>query len=84
VSNHEAGCDVDEVVSAQELEDALFDDLRAHVESMIVWARSEASLGMQNAPLEEHALARGYRAVQLLTEAHLKVRTVREQRRGRC
>jgi hypothetical protein len=82
VTDNRAGDDVDETVSAQELEDALFDELRAHVESMIVWARSEPSLVMQNAPLEEHALAEGYKAVQLLTEAHLKVRAVREQRRS--
>jgi hypothetical protein len=82
VSDNRAGDDVDEAVSAQELQDALFDDLRAHVESMIVWARSEPSLVMQNAPLEEHALAEGYKAVQLLTEAHMKVRAVREQRRS--
>jgi hypothetical protein len=76
-----AGRNIDDVVSADDLEDRLFDDLREHVESMIAWARAEPSLAMQNAPLEEHALAEGYKAVQLLTEAHMKVRAAREQRR---
>jgi hypothetical protein len=69
-------------LSADELEDRLFDELREHVESMIAWARSEPSLAMQHAPLEEHALAEGYKAVQLLTEAHMKIRATREQRRS--
>jgi hypothetical protein len=77
-----AGRNVDDVVSADDLEDRLFDDLREHMESMIAWARGEPSLAMRNAPLEEHALAEGYKAVQLLTEAHMRVRAVREQRRS--
>ena len=82
MTDNRAGSNVEETVSAQEVEDALFDELRAHVESMIVWARSEPSLAMENAPLEEHALAEGYKAIRLLTEAHMKVRTAREQRRS--
>jgi hypothetical protein len=76
------GRNVDNTPSVDEAEDRLFDDFRAHMESMIGWARSEASLAMENAPLEEHALAEGYKAVQLITEAHLKVRTAREPRRN--
>jgi hypothetical protein len=76
-----AGRDVDDTLSADEPEDRLFDDLRAHMESMIAWGRGESALAMEHAPLEEHALAEGYKAIQLFTEAHMKVRAAREQRR---
>jgi len=61
---------LDDVVPVDMLEDRLFDDLRAQVESMIAWARTDAALAMQNAPLEERALAEGFEATRLLTEAH--------------
>jgi len=72
---------LDDVVPVDMLEDRLFDDLRAQVESMIAWARTDAALAMQNAPLEERALAEGFEATRLLTEAHMMVRAAREQRR---
>src|SRR5437899_787608 len=69
-------------VSVEVLEDRLFDGFRAQVESMIAWARTDATLAMENAPLEEQALTEGFEAVRLLTEAHMMVRAAREQRRG--
>lgn len=78
---NEPSRNVDDVVLIDELEDRLFDEFRTQVESMIAWARTDAALAMQNAPLEEHALAEGFEAIRLLTEAHMRVRTAREQRR---
>src|SRR5260370_39157511 len=74
--------DVDGVVPVEVMEDRLFDGFREQVESMIVWARTDAVLAMEHAPLEEQALAEAFKAVQLLTEAHMMVRPAREQRRG--
>src|SRR5260370_22141214 len=78
----EVGRDVGGVVPVEVLEDRLFDGFREQVESMIVWARTDAVLAMEHAPLEEQALAEAFKAVQLLTEAHMMVRAAREQRRG--
>jgi hypothetical protein len=82
VAMDELSRDVDGVVPVEVLEDRLFDGFREQVESMIVWARTDAVLAMEHAPLEEQALAEAFKAVQLLTEAHMMVRAAREQRRG--
>ncbi len=73
---------IDDAAPVEELEDRLFDEFREQVESMIAWARTGPALAMEHAPLEEHALAEGLEAVRLLTEAHMKVRAAREQRRS--
>ena len=78
---NEQGHNFDDAVPVDMLEDRLFDNFRAQVDSMIAWARTDAALSMQNAPLEEQALAQGFEATRLLTEAHMMVRAAREQRR---
>ena len=67
--------------TAAELEDALFDAVRGHLDSMISWARSDAALGMEHVGLEEKTLADGFEVMRLLTEAPLAVRAARETRR---
>ncbi len=74
--------DTNDVVPVEVLEDRMFDEFREQMESMISWARTDAVLAMQHAPLEEQVLAQGFKAVQLLTEAHMMLRAAREQRRG--
>jgi len=67
---------------AAEVEDALFSAVRQHAEAMIGWAKSGEALALEHDQLEERALAEGFEMMRVLTEAHLALRTAREQRRG--
>src|SRR5262249_49929380 len=66
---------------AEELENALFDSLRQHVESMILWARGEEAQTLEHYQVEERVLADGYEVMRLHTEALMAVKTARETRR---
>ena len=68
--------------SAAELEEALFNGVRGHLEEMIAWARSDEALGMEHSPFEEKTLADGFEVMRLFTEAHMAVRAARETRRA--
>jgi len=68
-------------LSADEVEDGLFEAVRAHLDGVIVWARSGEAMGLENGPLEQRVLAEGFETMRLLTQAHLAVRTAREERR---
>jgi hypothetical protein len=63
-------------------EDALFDGLRQQVESMISWAGSEDALALEHDQFESRTLAEGFEVMRIFTEAHMGLRTVREQRRA--
>src|SRR5215468_9886134 len=67
--------------SAEELEDALFDPVRQHLESMIIWGRGGEAQALENYPLEEHVLADGYEMMRLYTQAIMEIKTSRETRR---
>jgi hypothetical protein len=69
-------------VGAADLEDALFAGVRQHLESMIGWARSEEALALEHDQFEGKTLAGGFEVMRLFTEAHMAVRTAREQRRA--
>ena len=69
-------------VPAADLEDALFDGLRRQVESMISWGKSDDALALEHDQLESRALAGGFEAMRIFTEAHLELRTARECRRA--
>ena len=69
-------------VPAADLENALFDGLRERVESMISWAKSEDALGLAHDQLESRTLTGGFEAMRIFTEAHMALRTAREQRRA--
>src|SRR6266536_3088455 len=66
---------------AGDLEDALFASVRAHVELMIGWARSEEALALEHDVIEERAMRDGMELMRLLAEAHMGLRALREQRR---
>lgn len=68
-------------VPAADLEDALFGGLRQQLESMIRWAKSDEALGLEHDQLESRALTEGFEVMRIFTEAHLGLRTAREQRR---
>ena len=68
-------------VTAAELEDALFNAVRGHLEEMITWGRGDEALGMEHFELEEKTLADGFEVMRLFTEAHMAVRAARETRR---
>jgi hypothetical protein len=68
-------------LSAEEFEDALFDPLRQHVDSMIAWARGEEAQALEHHRVEEHVLADGYEVMRRYTEALMAVKTARETRR---
>jgi hypothetical protein len=65
-----------------ELEDALFGAVRAYAEAMISWAKSGEALALEHDQIEERALADGFEMMRVLTEAHMALRSAREQRRG--
>jgi hypothetical protein len=69
-------------VPAADLEDALFNGLREHVESMISWAVSGEALGLAHDQFESRTLAGGFEAMRILTGAHMELRAAREQRRA--
>lgn len=69
-------------VPAADLEDALFEGVRGHLESMISWARSGQALALEYDQLEDKTLADGYELMRRLTEAHMALRAAREQRRS--
>jgi len=69
-------------VPAADLEDALFAEVRQHLESMIGWARSEEALALEHDQFEGTTLTGGFEVMRLFTEAHMAVRTAREQRRA--
>lgn len=48
---------------------------------MISWARSEDALGLEHDQFESRTLTEGFKVMRILTEAHMGLRTVREQRR---
>jgi hypothetical protein len=64
-----------------QVEDGLFSPVREHVESMIVWGRSDEALGLEHAALEARVLAEGHEMMRRFTEAHLALHTLRETRR---
>ncbi len=64
-----------------DLEDALFAPVREHAESMISWARSGEALALEHRALEERAMTDGLELMRLLTQAHLGLRALLEQRR---
>jgi hypothetical protein len=66
---------------AGDLEDGLFSGVREQAESMIGWAKSAESLALEHDQLEERVMADGLELMRLLAEAHLALRTAREQRR---
>ena len=68
-------------VPAADLEDALFGGLRQQLESMISWAKSGEALAMEHDQFESRALTEGFEVMRIFTEAHLGLRTAREQRR---
>jgi hypothetical protein len=72
---------VTQPAAVAEVEDALFDSFRQHVESMIGWGRGQEAHGLEHDVVEEQVLARGFEAMRLFTEAHMAVRTARETRR---
>ena|SRR5215468_3477201 len=52
------------------------------VQAMVAWARSGQALGLEHDELEERVRADGHEVMRRLTEGHLALRAVREQRRG--
>jgi hypothetical protein len=68
-------------VPAADLEDALFDGLRQQLELMISWARSDEALALEHDQFESRTLTEGFEVMRIFTEAHLGLRTEREQRR---
>jgi hypothetical protein len=71
-----------EPLAGEDLEDRMFDAVRARLESLIGWGRSSEAIGLEHAPLEERVLAEGFEVMRLFTEAHLGLRTAREERRS--
>jgi hypothetical protein len=65
-----------------ESEDALFSGVRERAESMISWARSGEALALEHHELENRAVKDGQELMRLLTQAHLNLRALREERRG--
>jgi hypothetical protein len=63
-------------------EDGLFGPVRERLESMIGWARSGEALALEHGELEERTLTEGFEVMRLFTEAHMAVRTLREERRA--
>ena len=61
-------------------EEALFTGVREHAEAMIAWVRSPEALALDNGQLESRAMRDGLEFMRLLTQAHLDLRAVREQR----
>jgi hypothetical protein len=66
----------------EDAEEALFAAARAHAEAMIAWAGSEQSLALEHEQLESETMKAGFEFMRLLTQAHLDLRTAREQRRA--
>ena len=68
-------------VPAADLEDALFGALRQQLESMISWAKSDEALALEHDQFESRTLTEGFEVMRIFTEAHMGLRTAREQRR---
>jgi hypothetical protein len=68
-------------VPAADLEDALFGGLRQQLESMISWAKSDEALALEHDQFESRTLTEGFEVMRIFTEAHMGLRTAREQRR---
>jgi hypothetical protein len=66
---------------AGDLGDALFTPAREKMERVIAWARSGEAAGLDHHVLEETVLREGMELMRLLTQAHLDLRALREQRR---
>jgi hypothetical protein len=66
----------------QDAEAALFAAVRGHAEAVIAWAGSEQALGLEHEQLESETMQAGLEFMRLLTQAHLDLRTAREQRRA--
>jgi hypothetical protein len=75
------GDGVDGTVMAADLEGRVFDAVREHVESMIAWGLGREAAGLEHGPFEERVLADGQEFMRVFTQAHLDVRTAREERR---
>ena len=69
-------------VPAADLEDALSGALRQQLESMISWAKSGEALALEHDQFESRTLTEGFEVMRIFTEAHLGLRTAREQRRA--
>jgi hypothetical protein len=69
-------------VTAADLEDALSGGLRQQLESMISWAKSGEALALEHDQFESRTLTEGFEVMRIFTEAHLGLRTAREQRRS--
>ena len=69
-------------VPAADLEDALFGGLRQQLESMISWAKSDEALALEHDQFESRTLTEGFEVMRIFTEAHLGLRTAREERRA--
>jgi len=67
---------------AGDLEDGLFSAVRDQAELMIGWARSEEALALEHDAIGERAMRDGMELMRLLAEAHMRLRALREQRRG--
>src|SRR5271165_7419965 len=70
-----------EAAGHEDAEAALFAAVRGHAEAVIAWAGSEQALGLEHEELEKQAMQAGFEFMRLLTQAHLDLRTAREQRR---
>jgi hypothetical protein len=66
---------------AGDREDTLFAPVREKMGQVIAWARSPGAAGLDHHVLEETALREGMELTRLLTQAHLDLRALREQRR---
>lgn len=71
-----------EAAGHEDAEEALFAAVRGHAEAVIAWAGSEQALGLEHEGLEKQAMQAGFEFMRLLTQAHLDLRTAREQRRA--
>jgi hypothetical protein len=70
-----------QIAAGAEVEDALFSGVREHAEAMIAWARSAGALEAEHHVLEERGMSDAMELARLLTQAHLDLRALREQRR---
>ncbi len=79
---HERVAGEAEAAGHEDAEAALFAAVRGHAEAVIAWAGSEQALGLEHEELEKQAMQAGFEFMRLLTQAHLDLRTAREQRRA--
>ena len=71
-----------EATGHEDAEAALFAAVRGHAEAVIAWTGSEQALGLEHEELQKQAMQAGFESMRLLTQAHLDLRTAREQRRA--